>query len=263
MPIDGRKLLVPVAFSIVVIIASFVFEMLESPAEQTAFTENVDAYNAKKEEIMQLLYDSHDTNVAGGGLMVQLDEIMEGDCVGFNTPEFGDLWSVWNSFLFTITLVTTIGYGTQAPATGSGQMAVVIFSLIGIPVTGMVVTLIATIGLSLFDSCYGKVGVDMGSKSGKKIRFLTAMAVLAVWFMFGTFVFSALEGWSMFDSFYFCFITLTTIGLGDMWVSTAGELFWLMFLSVGLGTLSLGFTMGILFAVHIKHEAELELHHEK
>ena len=66
MPIDGRKLLVPLAFSVVVLIASFVFEMLESPAEQTAFTENVDAYNAKKEEIMQLLYDSHDTNVAGG-----------------------------------------------------------------------------------------------------------------------------------------------------------------------------------------------------
>lgn len=31
----------------------------------------------------------------------------------------------------------------------------------------------------------------------------------------GAAVFSKYEGWSYFDSFYYCFVTLTTIGFGD------------------------------------------------
>jgi hypothetical protein len=45
---------------------------------------------------------------------------------------------------------------------------------------------------------------------------MTATTVLSSIIMTsGAAVFSKYEGWSYFDSFYYCFITLTTIGFGD------------------------------------------------
>ena len=48
-----------------------------------------------------------------------------------------------------------------------------------------------------------------------------AMAILALVFLFfflgiGSYVFTHFEDWSFFDAFYFCFITMTTIGFGDI-----------------------------------------------
>ena len=43
-----------------------------------------------------------------------------------------------------------------------------------------------------------------------------ALASLAIFLSMGSYFFTNYEEWSFFDSFYFCFITMTTIGFGDM-----------------------------------------------
>ena len=52
-------------------------------------------------------------------------------------------WEQKSSFFFCVTLMTTIGYGSFAPGTTAGRIFVIPFSLIGICITGLVLSLLA------------------------------------------------------------------------------------------------------------------------
>ncbi|MFG0256997.1 MAG: potassium channel family protein [Phycisphaerales bacterium JB043] len=54
----------------------------------------------------------------------------------------------------------------------------------------------------------------------------------------GTVGFVAIEGWSVWEAFFFTLITLTTVGYGDHGVSETGEMFTAILMIAGIGTLS-------------------------
>ena len=57
--------------------------------------------------------------------------------------EHCELWSFYNSVFFAFTSITTIGYGRAAPQTQLGRGILLIYSIMGIPINGI---LIGTIG---------------------------------------------------------------------------------------------------------------------
>jgi hypothetical protein len=71
----------------------------------------------------------------------------------------------------------------------------------------------------------------------KQVR---AMAVVSVSVLcFGAVFFHIVEHWKWLDSFYFCTITLTTIGYGDFVPTTdAGKLFDMFYVLVGIGIIA-------------------------
>ena len=52
--------------------------------------------------------------------------------------------------------------------------------------------------------------------SRKPVPILLSIVLVVTYIIGGAFLFQMWEGWSFLDSSYFCFITLTTIGFGDL-----------------------------------------------
>ena len=62
-------------------------------------------------------------------------------------------WHFFDSFLFSLITITTIGYGNQTPQTAPGQLFCVLYSIFGIPLIGFFVYY-WTKGINHFDSLH-------------------------------------------------------------------------------------------------------------
>lgn len=81
--------------------------------------------------------------------------------------------------------------------------------------------------------------------------------------IFGTVVFHYVEGWEWIDSLYFCVVTLTTIGYGDLYPTTVGgKIFNMFYIILGLG-LILGFIRTIYTHYSNVRDKHKHHHHEQ
>ncbi|GFZ47945.1 hypothetical protein JCM24511_05692 [Saitozyma sp. JCM 24511] len=71
-------------------------------------------------------------------------------------------------------------------------------------------------------------------------KFAFAFGLFVVFWVVGATVFSQTETWSWFVAFYFCFVTFTTIGYGDVSPATpAGRAFFIIWAIAGVATVTL------------------------
>ncbi|CAI5451340.1 unnamed protein product [Caenorhabditis angaria] len=128
-------------------------------------------------------------------------------------------WSFKSAFFFSMNVYTTTGYGSIAPESDLGQFLVVVYGFIFIPIT--LVTL-----RDLGQLCLGNKIVDEDEMI--QIPVITCFGILTAYLAFCTFFIyfydQALgpdEGIPLFLSFYFSFVSLSTIGLGDVMPNNA------------------------------------------
>lgn len=147
-----------------------------------------------------------------------------------NTAE----WSWDDSWLFACTIFTTIGDGNIVPVSMSGRIFCVMYGFLGIPLFNVVASSLVSLITGVLRFLHSanlrrrrqreaeKLKKDEDSSElqtvnnsqefhlSLKIVFSMVTAYLAA----GTVLFSLWEEWSLFESFYYCFMTLTSIGLG-------------------------------------------------
>nr|CAD2124197.1 unnamed protein product [Meloidogyne enterolobii] len=71
-------------------------------------------------------------------------------------------------------------------------------------------------------------------KSETEVPVIVVFAILLLYIAFGGFLFALLESWTYMDAFYYCFVSLTTIGFGDF-VPDRHEYIVIMLLYLGIG----------------------------
>nr|XP_006625983.1 PREDICTED: potassium channel subfamily K member 3 [Lepisosteus oculatus] len=185
------------------LVGAAVFDALESEQEKTQKAK----LDGKKEELM-VAYNLTPEN---------FDEL-ERVVLQLKPHKAGVQWKFAGSFYFAITVITTIGYGHAAPSTDGGKVFCMFYALLGIPLT---LVMFQSLGerintfvrhlLHRIKKCLGLRQANVSMANMVTIGFFSCISTLCI----GAAAFSKYEDWSFFHAYYYCFITLTTIGFGD------------------------------------------------
>ncbi|CAF3757753.1 unnamed protein product [Rotaria sordida] len=127
-------------------------------------------------------------------------------------------WQFYDSFYFSTVVLALIGYGHRILITTRAKIFCIFYAMLGIPMwlitfqsAGERLNSILSYILSrIKQSCHMK---QTKTTDGELLMMESLLSIVIL--LIGACVFSKYEGWSFFNSFYYGFITLTTIGFGD------------------------------------------------
>ncbi|WKY14972.1 hypothetical protein Q1695_000469 [Nippostrongylus brasiliensis] len=205
---SSRALMLILTTFTYLIVGAAVFDMLESETE-----------NYLREEIAHVRERLHKKyNFSSRDF-----ELFESIAIKSIPQKAGYQWQFSGAFYFATIVITTVGYGHSAPETMFGRLFCMVFALAGIP-----------LGLVMFQSIGERVNTCIAfslhqmrryfrSHGVRCLREVTPTHLLVVSLSIGTIiivagaaVFHKEEHWTVFDAYYYCFITLSTIGFGDL-----------------------------------------------
>uniref|UniRef100_A0A8C6Z4S1 Potassium two pore domain channel subfamily K member 13 n=1 Tax=Nothoprocta perdicaria TaxID=30464 RepID=A0A8C6Z4S1_NOTPE len=143
-------------------------------------------------------------------------------------------------FYFSPVLLCFPGFGMTTPATVGGKIFLIFYGLIGCAGTILFFNLflerLITVIAYVMKSCHerqlrrkgalphdgrrGSAGSEADSLAGWKPSVYYVMLILCVASLVisccASAMYTPIEGWSYFDSLYFCFVAFSTIGFGDL-----------------------------------------------
>ncbi|KAJ3588820.1 hypothetical protein NHX12_009674 [Muraenolepis orangiensis] len=175
-------------------------------------------------------------SVAVAALHGLLRDYEEANGAGIRVDALRPRWDFSGAFYFVGTVVSTIGFGMNTPATVSGKIFLIFYGLIGCAATILffnlflerIITMLAYVMRWFHQRQLRRSGgpgtppqqEEDDSLEGWKPSVYYVMLILgaasAVIACCASALYSAMEGWSYVDSLYFCFVAFSTIGFGDL-----------------------------------------------
>ncbi|KAL5277497.1 KCNK1 family protein [Megaselia abdita] len=247
-----KFLLVIFIFVLYLVLGASIFSAIEGPSNDSAST------NLTK--LKQLLYQQNSKCMSEDDLEEFIKVIVDATNQGISPMKNASNelnWSFGQSFLFSTTLITTIGYGNVTPLSQLGKIFTMLYAIVGIPLTMVLITAsldrILVPAMWLLGFLNSKLG-HLYQPTKIRVVHLTLISIVIAIFCFvaPTIIFTYLEPtWTYLDSFYYCFISLSTIGLGDYTPSSMeSEIFSILY-KVGISVyLVVGLTgLMLIFAI--------------
>ena len=114
-----------------------------------------------------------------------------------------------------------LGYGDISPYTNRGRLFSMVYAVIGIPMTATLLSALVSRWMACIEIMTAYVKRNLGhiridQRAAQLLGTLTIIGVSSsIAFILPAFLFAKIECWSYFESLYFSFITMTTVGLGD------------------------------------------------
>ena len=119
-------------------------------------------------------------------------------------------------------LSSCTGYGQVTPLSSAGKVFCIVYAAFGIPVTLIMLKAIVEVLMGPTNRLMSELeqrlkATNFGSLSSRLLPVVAVVLLLiTLIFFLPAMIFYNLESdWSYLDSFYFCFISIATIGLGD------------------------------------------------
>ncbi|XP_063238441.1 open rectifier potassium channel protein 1-like [Bacillus rossius redtenbacheri] len=176
---------------------------------------------AQRNQIYALLSSNYmaDLQHSHGDLMDRLAQYCGKPLYNITAEQEGPLkWDFFNSVFFVITVVSTIGYGNLVATSSLSRILMILYALVGIPMNGI---LLATLG-EFFSIHLLRVHRRYKTQKSETraglvtdiVLYLVPGFVLFIFLPAGAFVY--FEGWDYVEAVYYAFVTLTTIGFGDL-----------------------------------------------
>ncbi|XP_020500370.2 potassium channel subfamily K member 1 [Labrus bergylta] len=129
-------------------------------------------------------------------------------------------WDFISSLFFTSTVVTTTGYGHTVPLSDEGKAFCIFYAILGIPVTLFFLTVVVqrimvVVTRRPVDYFHRRWAMSKPKLAAIHATCLALIMTLLLLIIPAWIFYSLEKDWDFLESLYFCFISLTTIGLGD------------------------------------------------
>lgn len=148
---------------------------------------------------------------------------------GYNGVSVVEMWSFPAALMFSLSIITMIGYGNLVPRTQLGRGVTVVYAVFGIPLYILYFMNMGKILAQTFKWLYtwlyrctaeprnGSNASDEDVEPLKKIIVpsTACLWVIGLYVLTGTIMFAEWEKWEYLDSSYFCVTSLCKIGMGD------------------------------------------------
>lgn len=154
-------------------------------------------------------------------LMEYQSHIVELFRAGFRGRSPKEVWSFPAALMFSLSIITMIGYGNMTPKTTWGKALTVVYAIFGIPLYILYFMNMGEILAGCFKWIYTRLyECSTERKEDERSRQVVVPSKACLWViggyvLTGTVMFAIWEKWNYLDSIYFCVTSLCKIGFGD------------------------------------------------